>query len=368
MPAHRIIVIGCGVVGAAIAYELSLLPNVSITVLDRQLPARASSGAALGVLMGIVSQKVKGKAWRLRETSIQRFATLIPELEQAIGRTLPVNQQGIVRLRTEAEDLDRWQTLEQTRQQQGWPLHLWTRDDLQHHCPQVQNQRVVGAVYSPADRQIDPTALTLALVEAAQQRGVSFEFSQIVQGFSWAAGTAGLVCQQVQTQQDKFAADSVVIAAGLGSTELTEAIDRPTEIRPVLGQALRLRLPQPLGRAEFQPVVTGEDVHMVPLGHSEYWVGATVEFPDAEGQVTAEPDRLQAVLQRATEFCPALAQAEVLQTWSGLRPRPFNRPAPLVEPLPGYQNLFLATGHYRNGVLLAPATALQVRDWLLGQI
>ncbi|MCY7282629.1 MAG: FAD-dependent oxidoreductase, partial [Cyanobacteria bacterium CAN_BIN43] len=59
---------------------------------------------------------------------------------------------------------------------------------------------------------------------------------------------------------------------------------------------------------------------------------------------------------------PALADGTILQTWIGLRPRPHNRPAPIIEPLSGYRKVFLATGHYRNGVLLSPATALIVRD------
>jgi glycine oxidase len=71
----RIVVIGCGVVGAAIAYELSRIPQFEITVLDQQPPAQAATGAALGVLMGIISQKTKGRAWHLRQTSIRRYAT-----------------------------------------------------------------------------------------------------------------------------------------------------------------------------------------------------------------------------------------------------------------------------------------------------
>lgn len=82
----RVIIIGCGVIGATIAYELSQIPELKITVLDKEAPAKASTGAALGVLMGIVSQKLKGRNWQLRENSIKRYETLIPELEAMTGQ------------------------------------------------------------------------------------------------------------------------------------------------------------------------------------------------------------------------------------------------------------------------------------------
>lgn len=347
----EVAVVGCGVVGAAIAYELGCVPGLRVTVFDRQPPAQASTGAALGVLMGAISHKVKGNAWALRETSLRRYETLIPALEKQLGRTLPYNRHGIVLLCFEA-DLTRWDALIETRQAQGWQLERWTAPQLQAACPQIQHSGITAAIYSPQDRQIDPTALTLALVAAAQQNGVQFEFDRSVLGLE--TGDA----PSLHTDRGRFRADWVVVAAGLGAAGLTQAID----LRPVLGQALRVRLPLSLGKPEFQPVITGEDIHLVPLAGGDYWVGATVELPDEDGTAAAaDPDRLRAVLQGAIDFCPALAGAEVVQTWSGLRPRPQGRPAPIIEPLAGQPRVLLATGHYRNGVLLAPATALRVR-------
>ncbi|NEO09325.1 FAD-dependent oxidoreductase, partial [Moorena sp. SIO3I8] len=69
----KVAIIGCGIVGAAIAYELSRVNGLSITVLDQHMPAQGSTGAALGVLMGAISKKVKGRAWQLRQASIQRY-------------------------------------------------------------------------------------------------------------------------------------------------------------------------------------------------------------------------------------------------------------------------------------------------------
>lgn len=362
----HIAIVGCGIVGATIAYELSQIPELKITVLDRQPPAQAATGAALGVLMGVISQKTKGRAWMMRQASLQRYATLIPELEAATGRQIPWNHQGILMLCFEA-DRTRWQQLAELRHAQGWRLEIWDLEKVRSRCPQICDSRITGAIYSPEDRQVDPTALTLALVDAAQQKGVTFRFDVPVSGFENTPSSIAQpqICHQLQLAHELLSVDAVVIAAGLGSTALTQTAQRPVEIRPVLGQALRIRLPSPLGDPAFQPVVTGEDIHIVPLGDGEYWVGATVEFPSA-GELTADADRLQEIWQGAIALCPALEQSTILQTWSGLRPRPSDRPAPVIERLSGYQNIFVATGHYRNGILLAPATALAVREAILG--
>jgi glycine/D-amino acid oxidase-like deaminating enzyme len=366
----QVAIVGCGVIGAAIAYELSSVPGLQVTVFDRQPPARAATGSALGVLMGAISQKTKGKAWQLRQMSLQRYETLIPELQAITGATIPFNRHGIVMLCFDPDELESWQKLAQVRQEQGWPLQIWDAAEMHIRCPQLADA-ITAAIYSPCDRQLNPTALTLTLVKAAQMQGVTFDFETHVMKLATDADSSSgqeRCSPQLQTSRGLLTTDWIVIAAGLGATELTQAAPQPLDIRPVLGQALRLKLPHPLGAASFQPVITGHDIHIVPLGQDECWVGATVEFPNETGAIAAQPHLLHDVLQGAIAFCPPLVQGAIVQTWSGLRPRPFNRPAPIIEPLPGFNNVLVATGHYRNGVLLAPATALLVKERIVKDI
>jgi glycine/D-amino acid oxidase-like deaminating enzyme len=367
----HVVVIGCGIVGAAIAYELSQVSGLKITVLDQQPPAQGATGAALGVLMGAISRKVKGRAWRLRQTSMQRYETLIPELEGLTGHQIPFNRQGILMLvvpnqepGNAGEELASWEQLVKTRQLQGWQLEIWDSTQVQSRCPQLSHQKVVAAIYSPQDRQVDPTALTQALVAAAERNGVTFNFGVTVEGVQSIplADSELRSCNTIQTTTGQLDVDWLVVAAGLGSSPLTSSLEQPVEIKPVLGQALHLRVEQPLGDRDFQPVITGDDVHIVPVGNQEYWVGATVEFPDDAGDAIAQPALLEMVRQKAIAFCPALAAATIIRTWLGKRPRPEGRSAPIIDQLPGYSNVLLATGHYRNGVLLAPATAQAIRE------
>jgi glycine oxidase len=394
----KIVIVGCGIVGAMIAYELSQQFSADISVVDQQPPAQASTGAALGVLMGAISGRVKGRTWRLREASIRRYPALIAEL-LAQGYTVPFNSQGIVSLCFDESELPRWKSLQEKRRSQGWSLEIWSPEVLQARCPQVDlhgpglhkkgfhekyvedsdiDHSVKAAIYSPADGQVNPTDLTHALISAAKARGVTFYNDAEVTQLE----IEGLRCVGVKTSRGVFEADWVVLSAGLGSAKLSilstskrsEAeTGAPLELMPVLGQAMEIQLPTVLGHTDFQPVINGDDIHLVPLGDGRYWLGATVEFPPADWPqngpagyniLEAEATGLENLRRGAEGFVGAITQATVLKTWSGLRPRPVGQPAPVIQPLGNTENVTLATGHYRNGVLLAPATAQQICELL----
>lgn len=405
----KVTILGCGVVGAAIAYELSRQPDLQITVIDKQAPAQGSTGAALGVLMGVVSQR----GWQLRQISIQRYETLIPELEEITGLTIPYNRHGIVLLTNLAAEMEKWAALAKVRKSQGWDLQLWQPETIKERCPQInllgcpvmdrphpsplpegergqeklvlsKISKIKGAVYSPCDRQVDPIALTHALIAAAQKNGVEFHFgvnvrldTRVNNGVSIHASSTnppatyspetnhleiGYLGQRLSPEQ--WDADWLILATGLGTTELTTSIGTPVDIRPVLGQAIQLEMPHTLGDPAFQPVISGHDIHIVPVANHHYWIGATVEFPEENGNLSSNSELLEIVRQGAINFCPALAEGKVVKTWSGLRPRPEAQPAPIIKKLPNQNRIILATGHYRNGVLLAPATAIAVREML----
>lgn len=395
----HVVIVGCGVIGAAIAYELSLIPEFKISVIDKQQPAREATSAALGVLMGFISQKVKGRAWQLRRLTMQRYETLIPELEAKLNRSIPFNRQGIVMLCFPGDNLEKWENLREIRRAEGFDLEIWDGDKLRDRCPQIDCQKVTAAIYSPQDRQVNPVVLTQALVEAARQNGVAFHFGVTVEDYELnPRGNSGKFNRKIRTKNigetevrspilEKV--DWLIVAAGLSSLTSLQGIENwaageshqsnlpalcsevypKLELIPVLGQALQLRLKSPLGNLDFQPVITGDDVHIVPCnsGKSDIYdcfVGATVEFPNAAGEVIADESLLDGVMARAIAFCPDLAAATVVRQWSGLRPRPQGQSAPVIGFLPGFSNVVLATGHYRNGILLAPATAMVVKEML----
>ncbi|MFS8836795.1 glycine oxidase [Thermostichus sp. MS-CIW-19] len=350
-----VLVIGCGVVGCAIAYELATA-GLSVVGIDARDPASGATGASLGVLMGICSRQPDGEVVQLRLKSLEQFDPLIARLEADLGRTLPVNRHGILKLLRE-EEVDAWQATLAARRQAGYRLEFLSPGEVGSLQPGLRSD-LGGALYSPQDRQIQPRLLTQALVEAAQRRGCRFFFHQPVQKMQRSPDPPFRL-QAVYTPAFAFSAGHVVLAAGLDSSPLAEELGLRIPLQAVKGQALRVKAAGiPLG-----PVVSDEDLHLVPLGDGSLWVGATVEFQAPHPQPTLLA--LQDLLAHAIGICPALAEATLLEHWAGHRPRPLGQRAPILGPAPGYVNLLVATGHYRNGVLLAPISAAILRDLVL---
>jgi glycine oxidase len=363
-------IIGGGVVGAAIAHRLSTLPNLEIQVFEQNPPMRLeATGAALGVLSAVMCSKLKGKHLKLLLESLRLYETLIPELIEQTGRNVPYNRNGILQLFFDAEEFERWHKTQAVRQKQGFVLEHWSQQVLAQRFPEwvearslLTGERAVGAVYSPQDRQLDPMSLTQALIQGAIQTGAQFHFNTAISNFCIETNNGKQRVTHLRTAQEMIAVDWVVISAGLGSEALTQSLAQPIQIRPVLGQALHLRCSKAM-RLE-SPVINGGDVHLVPLSEDKLWVGATVEFPDGASVIEPNPADLERVMEQAIALLPPLAHAEILRTWQGLRPRPEERAAPVIGPLPGYQNVLIASGHYRNGVLLAPITAQKISAYL----
>ncbi|WP_448563312.1 NAD(P)/FAD-dependent oxidoreductase [Trichothermofontia sp.] len=379
----HVVIVGCGIIGATIAYELSRVSDLIITVLEQQpeatffptagsplgLPNAPSlrpvaSHAALGILVGVSSQKRKGRAWNLRQVSIRRYHSLLSELTALTGQAIAHNPQGLLHLLTADVHLDDWQQLCDYRTDQGFSLDWLSPAALRERYPDLGLRDVVAGVHSPQDLHFQPASLLRALITAARRQGVQFHFATSVLAFSplqsekaTATPSPKQPVTTVYTQTETLTADWIILAAGLGSTPLTTALQSPVALMPVLGQGIQARLNSSLVGQVALPVITQNDIHIAPLDHRDYWIGATVEFP--QGEMPLRPDRaqLQTVWERAIAILPALRDATWVETWYGLRPRPVNQPAPMIEKLAGYSNVILATGHYRNGILLAPATA-----------
>jgi glycine oxidase len=210
--------------------------------------------------------------------------------------------------------------------------------------------RIRGGAFVADDHQVDPRALTRALQRACQDRGVEFRRQPAV------AVTAGPRLRL--DAGDELASDVVVVAAGCWSRAL---VDVP--VRPVKGQILRLRgdVAALLTRT-IRGLSDGVSVYLVPRADGELVVGATVEERGFDAAVTA--GAVRELLDAAAQLLPGVAELELAEARAGLRPgTPDN--APILGPAPGLENVLLATGHFRNGILLTPVTADTIADLVL---
>jgi glycine/D-amino acid oxidase-like deaminating enzyme len=345
------VVIGGGIVGLSTAWLLQGRGHV-VTLVDPGAfgpqPEGAGSGAALGVLMGQVYRRNSGRGWRLRQRSLQLWSQWRRELAMA-GERIPFRA-GLLVLAADEEEHRRLERLAETRQRLGIALELWDRNVLQSLQPALPDRAEAG-LFSPCDGQLDPLAALAALRADGLRRGLLLLAERVIRLERRAAGWRLLLGGGGQ-----LAAPWVVLAAGLASTALLQPLGHCWGLEPVLGQALELQ-----GPANLEPNWPGSLVwrgwNLVPQAEGRLWLGASLE-PGSR----ADPGELLGLRRLGGEAPPWLEEAVELRRWHGLRARPIGRPAPLLELLePG---LVLATGHYRNGVLLAPASA----EWVAGQI
>ena len=349
-------VIGAGVVGLSVAWHL-VEHGYQVRLID---PAAASgqagqagSTAALGLLMSQIFRRSSGRGWRLRQQSLtlwRQWRTLL----ESRGHAIPYRA-GLLQLATNQQERQAQAHLIEQRRRLGLPLRLLEPQELAALSPALP-AAAVGGLLSPEDGQIDPVPAMQALLHDARRQGLEIVADTALQLERGPGGEGQRWC--VHTRSGSYRSHWLVVAAGLSSPALLEPLGHERPQSPVLGQALELQLPPGCNAEAWPGSISWDGINLVPRPGGRLWLGASVE----PGRRAGCPEALAALRRLGGHAPPWLREATVLRHWEGLRARPDNRPAPLLEMLePG---LLLTSGHYRNGVLLAPASAA----WVLEQL
>jgi glycine oxidase len=350
-----VVIIGGGVIGVSIAFELASA-KLRVAVLDRQQPGREASWAAAGMLSPAPDSSRDLPLVPLGRTSLKLYPEFVASLEEASGESAGHRSEGTLEIfPAPCGDAARDRRIAQCRLL-GLHVEPVSIDTAREREPSI-GPAASAAVWFPEEATVEPRSLMNAALAAAQRRGVEFRSDSRVTGLV----REGHRCTGAIAGGEVISAGHVVVAAGCFSGEIApgdEWFAPYVPTRPVRGQMMALR-PECAG---LRRVLRSEMGYLVPRRDGRIVAGSTSEQVGFERRVT--PAGMRKIFDAALELCPGLAGAEVLETWSGLRPGTPDD-LPILGPT-DIDGLLIATGHYRNGILLAPVTAKLVRGWITG--
>ncbi|MEW2516163.1 glycine oxidase ThiO [Streptomyces sp. NPDC046870] len=345
-----VLVIGGGIIGLVTAWRAAQR-GLATAVVDPS-PGGGAAQVAAGMLAAVTELHYGEETLlALNLESARRYPAFAAELTELTGDDLGYRRCGTLAVALDADDRAHLRELHALQQRSGLASEWLSGRECRRLEPMLA-PGVRGGLRVDGDHQIDPRRLAAALVAACERAGVVFhrawaERLDVVReraaGVTTADGTA-------------LRADRVVLAAGSLSGRLAGVPDELLPpVRPVKGQVLRLTVPRryaPFLNRTVRAVVRGSQVYLVPRENGELVVGATSEELGWDTTVTA--GGVYELLRDAHELVPGITELPLTETRAGLRPgSPDN--APLLGPS-GLAGLLLATGHYRNGVLLTPVT------------
>ena len=352
-----VVIIGGGVIGLSIAWRAARA-GLTVTVADDD-PAGGASHAAAGMLCPVTEAHYGEESLlALNLASARAWPSFAAELEEASGSGVGYRTEGTLAVAFDDDDLRALDELHRYHVELGLGGERLRARECRSLEP-LLSPRLRGGILVAADHQVDTRAVTAALLTAAGKAGVILRRERVAE----LCVDGGRVTGVRLAGGDVVTAGTTVLAAGCwsgGVPGLPAAATPP--VRPVKGQILRLRGPvdPPVLTHNLRGLRQGRSVYLVPRADGRIVVGASMEEKGFDTTVTA--GAVRELLEDAGELVPAVAELELVEAIARLRPgTPDN--APLIGPgvFPG---LVVATGHYRNGILLAPVTAGAVAELL----
>ena len=347
----KIIVVGGGIIGCASAYELAKA-GCAVTLFERATPGSEASGAAAGMLIplgdsgGSEFEHLAVASWRL-------YPKIAIELRDRTGIDVEYVTRGTIYPLFTARDVRHAEARSARPSTREFGIEAWDANEVHDREPAV-SRKVRGAMFMKGGHWVNNQRLTVAYAQAAAAAGVIIRSGDTVSSVLVEDGRA----RGIVAEGERFESDAVLLAAGAWTAELAATFGARLPVHPKRGQMLALTQMPPI----INHCVHTDDVYLVPRPSGELLIGATVERVGFQRAVTAEG--IAGLLRAAIELVPSLAGLPITRTWCGFRPwAPDN--LPILGPWPRAEGLFVATAHFRNGIMLAPITARLMTQWIL---
>lgn len=347
-----VLIVGGGVIGAACARALAM-QGQSVLLLDAGNKPGAATAASAGMLAPLADTHGHDPLLSLRVRARDLYRDLAPALEDETGIDVGLWTDGIVQVAFTGTEADRLKGDIAWQRQQGFPVDWLEAAELRERCPGISTE-ALGAHLSPEDGALEPPALLDALIRSATAHGATLQRGERVEQMV----IDGDRVTGVRLASGSIDAGAVLLAAGCWSGRMG-GLPRPLSVEPVRGQMAALDWPP----GEPRAIVFADHGYVLTRG-GEAIAGSTMEHAGFDASVTDEA--IDRILTNARRIYPALEPLAERRRWAGLRPGTPDG-APIVGPDPQIPNLWYATGHGRNGILLAAITARIIGALVAGQ-
>jgi glycine oxidase len=347
-----VIVIGAGIIGCAVARELAQR-SVKIRVFEARAVGGGATQASAGVLAPYIEAPQRGPLLDLAVRSLGMYERYVSDVQDESGVAVEYRRCGTLEIAVDFSAAERLSDSRAVAQLAAADAVWLEPPDVRSLEPSLPDS-IQGALLIRAHAYVVASQLTEALTWAALRHGAEFETGRRV-----TAITGGTHTVEVITEDgEKWSTDDVVIATGSWTSHINVEPAVVSTVRPVRGQLLKLLWRGPL----LRHVIWGPDCYVVPWSDGTVLVGATVEDVGFDERATAAGVR--DLLDAACDLLPAIWGATFVEARAGLRPATADG-LPVIGRSLAAPRIVYATGHYRNGVLLAPITASTIADIVL---
>ncbi|HEX6940003.1 MAG TPA: glycine oxidase ThiO, partial [Longimicrobiales bacterium] len=357
--APDVVIVGGGVIGCALAWELARR-GAGVTVVEREVPGRAATWAAGGMLAPVAEAEQPGPFLRLALASLHAWPAFVEAAREASG--VPIEYRATGKLCVALDD-EQAAALEAAYRWQRAGGHAvdWLDGNQARALEPALSPAVRAGALVAQDHWVDNRALARALWVAATRAGATVRtgIAAVALRSGRASGGSMAVEGVALDDGETIDAGAVVIAAGCWSGALA-GLPRSLPVAPVRGQMVAVRTVPPVLR---RTVMAGH-TYLIPRADGRITIGSTAERAGFRAHVT--PAGIASLLTAAMRVAPALADAPLVSTWAGLRPGTPDG-CPILGADPDVEGLFYATGHFRNGILLAPITATLLAEAVSGE-
>jgi glycine oxidase len=347
-----VIVVGGGVIGCALALRLAQ-KSLRVSVFDRGKQGSEASGAAAGMIAPQGETIEPDEFYYLCAMSRDLYPEFVAEVEELSDSSVNLRREGTLLAAIDEAEAAGLERIYEGQSSAGLPLERLSPDEARRRVPQLST-RVLNALYVPGDYWLDNERLTAALQLAGARCGVTFHPDTPVQ----AIHASGNRIDGVLTNAGFYSAGLCVLAAGAWSGEVAAPLGLTLPVRPCRGQMIEFE-----GADPFPITVRAGHHYLVPRACGRLVAGSTMEYTGYDKSVTA--GGLRSILEAAERIAPCVKNLRFRRAWAGLRPDTSDH-----RPILGrtaFDNLFVATGHFRNGILLTPVTARLMADLIVGE-